>query len=110
MAGKFEKTITDLKCELVRYRSRSEELAKQLNYMKRVKDDLEKHLKTATHSNTNLQERLKEAEVLSEGAMEEVSELVSREKQLLQEKRELNRQLDKVKLHISRSAGYVGVD
>lgn len=68
-----------------------------------MKDDLGKQLQEATSCNSRLQQRLKEVEGQTEVAMEQVAQLALREKQLLQERRELNRQLDKVKLHVSRS-------
>lgn len=68
-----------------------------------MKDDLGKQLQEATSCNGRLQQRLKEVEGQTEVAMEQVAQLALREKQLLQERRELNRQLDKVKLHVSRS-------
>lgn len=100
LAQKFERTISELKAELLRYRSRSDELTKQLNHLKHIQDDLSKRLKEATNCNCSLQQRLKEAEAQSETAMEHVAELASRERQLLQERRDLNRKLDKFKLHI----------
>ncbi len=80
-------------------------LSTQLNHLKHIKDDLGKQLNKATSSNASLQQRLKEVETQAEESMDQVSQLLSKEKQLLQERRELHRQLDKFKLHMTRSAG-----
>lgn len=103
LAKKSERTISDMKAEVIRYRSRSDELTKQCTHLKHIKDDLSKRLKEATISSSSLQQQLKEAVAQSETTMEQVAELASREKQLLHERRELNRQLDKIKLHIRNS-------
>ena len=104
LAQKFEHTITDLKTELSRYKIRSDDLTKQLTHLKRAKDDLGKQLSNATSSNSNLKHKLNEAEAQAETARSQLAQHLSREKQLLQERRELNKSLDKAKMHITRNA------
>ena len=103
LAETSEKTIANLNQELLRCRNRVDELTKQLHYMKTLKDDQGKRLKDATESRLSLQQQLKEAEGQAEGARAQVAEMVTQTKGLLEERRELNRQLDQVKLHMTRT-------
>lgn len=107
LAETSEKTIANLSNELIRCRMRIDELTKQLSHLKSVKEDLVKRLKNATESKENLQARLQEAEGQAEGARTQVAEMVTQAKGLLEERRELNRQLDQVKLQMTRTTRFV---
>ena len=87
----------------MRYKRRSEELQVQMNHMKATKDDLVRQLGQLTNSNAALQRQLDEAETRAETAANQVSMVLSKEKQLLQERRELHKQLDRIKLHLARN-------
>lgn len=51
-----------------------------------------------------MQQQLREAESRAEMATEQMASLLVRERQLLEERRELQRQLDKVRLEVARNA------
>lgn len=51
------------------------------------------------------QERIVEAESQCDGALGQVATLLSREKQLRSERRELQHQVDRVRLEMSRNLG-----
>lgn len=103
LAQKSEQNITDLKVELVRYRNRSTELTRQLNLLKHEREEMSKQLQQAVTAKSSLQLRLKDAEIQAEMGADQITQLLSREKHLLHERRELHRQLDMVKLQTSRN-------
>ena len=105
LTQKFESTVTELKSEAVKYKRKSGELSVQLNHLRLTKDDLSKQLSVLNTTNTTLQHQLKDAESRADTATGQVSTLLHKEKQLLQERRELHRQLDAIKLHMARKAG-----
>ena len=89
---------------MARYKRRSEELQVQLNHVKASKEDLNKQLGKMTSTNAALQHQLGEVEARAETATGQVSALITKEKQLLQERRELHRQLDRMRLQAARNA------
>ena len=79
-----------------------------MHHMKASKDDLGRQLGQLTNTNAALQRRLEEVEARAETASGQVSTLLSKEKQLLHERRELHKQLDRIKLQMARNgARYV---
>ena len=102
LTQKFEQTVMNLKAELNRYKQYSEELAIQLQQLKLEGKELASQLLKATNANTVLQQQLGEAETLVESTNSQLVTLLAREKQLLQERRELQRQLDKIKVNMNR--------
>ena len=104
LSRKFEQTLAEVKGEMTRYKRSSEELQVQLSHMKATKKELGKQLGQMTNTNAVLQHQLGEVEAGAESAAGQVSALISKEKQLLQERRELHKQLDRMRLQVARNA------
>jgi chromosome segregation ATPase len=104
LSQKFEQTLAEAKGEVTRHKRRSEELQVQLNHVKASKEELNKQLGKMTSTNAALQHQLGEVEARAETATGQVSALIAKEKQLLQERRELHRQLDRMRLQAARTA------
>lgn len=102
LTQKFEHTLAEVKSEMMRHRRRSEELQIQMNHMKAAKEDLGKQLGQLTNTNSALQRQLDEVEARAETAVAQVAKLLSKERQLLHERRELHKQLDRMKLQMAR--------
>lgn len=73
-----------------------------MNHMKAAKEDLGKQLGQLTNTNSALQRQLDEVEARAETAVAQVAKLLSKERQLLHERRELHKQLDRMKLQMAR--------
>ena len=86
---------SDLKLEIIRYKMRADELTKQLKVARNGKEELSKKYGDVAKANTTLQQHLKDSE-------EQVAELLASEKNLLHTRRDLHRQLDELKLEVSR--------
>lgn len=97
LAQNYERVTSDLNVELMRYKMRSNELTKQLKHIKTVKDNLSKKYSESIKSNNHLQQRLKETEV-------QVLQLLAHEKNLKDTRKELNRQLDILKLEVKKNS------
>ena len=93
----YERVTSDLKLEILRYKMRSDELTKQLKVARSGKEDIVKKYNDVSKANTNLQQRLKDSE-------EQVTELLANEKNLLNSRRDLHRQLDEMKLEAGRTS------
>ena len=76
-----------------------------LHQAKLEKNELAKQLKKMNSSNVALQQQVSETEAQAEAANGQLAALLSREKHLLQEKRELHRQLDKIKVKMNKIGG-----
>lgn len=77
----------------------------ELHQLKLEKNGVAKQLKKTANSNVILKQQLTEAEGQAEAANNQLVALLSREKKLLQERRELHRQLDKIKVKMSKIGG-----
>jgi len=86
---------SDLKLEIMRYKMRSDELTKQLKVARTGKEEVSKKYGDVAKSNSTLQQRLKDSE-------DQVTELLINEKNLLNTRRDLQRQLDELKLEVGR--------
>lgn len=105
LTQKFELTVSNLKAELDKYKQHSENLSVTLHQIKLEKNNLAKQLKKMTSSNVALQQQVSETEAQTEAANGQLAALLSREKQLLLDKRELHRQLDKIKVKMNKIGG-----
>ena len=93
-----------MKSELIGHKRRGDELQVQLNLARTTKEEFGKQLSKTTSMNTALQHRLVEVEGRAESAVGQVSALITKEKQLLEERRELHKQLDRMRLQMARNA------
>lgn len=106
LAQKFEKSVSELRGEILQHKRRNEELTQQLKSFKLAKEELAQRNGKLSASRAALQQQLGEVESRAEAAGEQVSVLLSRERELLQERRELHGQLDRLRLHMAQySAG-----
>ena len=71
-----------------------------------ILSQLTKQLSKLTTAHAALRQQLAEAESHIEASTGQVVVLLAREKQLLQERRDLYRQLDKLRLEMARNSGY----
>ena len=95
LSENYERVTSDLKLEIMRYKMRSDELTKQLKVARSGKEELSKKYSDMVKSNTTLQQHLKDSE-------DQVAELLANEKNLLNTRRDLQRQLDELKLAVGR--------
>ncbi len=102
LAQRFEQTVSCLKAELTKHKQQGEALTVQLQHLKLERKELINQLQKMSNTNSVLQQQLGEAEAQVESTNSQISALMSREKHLLHERRELHRQLDKVKLKMNR--------
>ncbi|CAI8004578.1 Sodium channel and clathrin linker 1 [Geodia barretti] len=107
MTDKFEETIRNLRNEAASYKKRNEAKKVEMHTLSRQRDQQSRQLERLQASQTQLHRQLRESESRAEAAAAQVSSLLMREKQLLADRRELQRQLDKLKLEITRRAGLV---
>lgn len=102
LAQRCEQTVSNLKAEVSKHKQYGEDLIVQLQHLKLERKEFLSQLQKVTNANSMLQQQLVEAEGQVESTTAQLSALVTRERGLLQEKRQLHRQLDKVKVKMSR--------
>ncbi|XP_065828624.1 sodium channel and clathrin linker 1-like isoform X2 [Oscarella lobularis] len=98
LASKFEKTVAEMKDEIARHRRRSEVLSYELNTVKGEKEEYERRTVELSNAQTRLKRIVAEVEGRASAASRQVNELLSRERQLLEERKILHRELDQIKL------------
>eukprot|EP00794_Sanderia_malayensis_P006948 gene6948-7728_t len=107
MTQKFESTINELKQDSGRIERKHDEILKKFiaeqERAEKVKLlHMEQELMTSRLSQNDLQRIAADAEARADAASTQVKTLLSRERQLLQERKELNKELDRLKLETSR--------
>ncbi len=107
LAQRCEETVSNLKAEILKHKQYEEELIVQLQHLKLERKEFLSQLQKMSAANSVLQQQLVEAETQVESTTSQLSALAMRERGLLQEKRQLHRQLDKVKVKMSRIGRYV---
>lgn len=104
MSQKFEASINELKQESARMERKHDEVVKRLIIEQERSDTFEQELMTSRASQEKLQRMVADAEARADAASTQVQTLLNRERQLLHERKELNRELDQMKLESSRTA------
>ncbi|XP_068701911.1 sodium channel and clathrin linker 1-like isoform X1 [Montipora foliosa] len=99
---KFEQTVHRLRQEINEQKRINDELSSQLGEEKRRTKQLEAKIISAKHSEGKLQSMVVDAETRADAASTQVSTLLNREKQLLEERKLLNREFERLKLQKSR--------
>lgn len=99
---KFEQTVNELRQQIDNQKKRNNELNSQLDDEKRTTQQLESKLSAAKKSEGKLQNMVVDAETRADAASSQVTTLLNREKQLLEERKLLNREFERLKIQKSR--------
>lgn len=99
---KFEQTVNELRQQIDNQKKRNNELNSQLDDEKRTTQQLESKLSAAKKSEGKLQNMVVDAETRADAASSQVTTLLNREKQLLEERKLLNREFERLKIRKSR--------
>lgn len=99
---KFEQTVNELRQEINKQKRRNDELNGQLNEERQAREELESKLSSSKLSHEKLQSMVVDAETRADAASSQVTTLLNRERQLLQERKLLNREFERLKLEKSR--------
>eukprot|EP00795_Rhopilema_esculentum_P000515 gene515-10195_t len=102
MSQKFESNVNELRQETSRLQRKSDDTSKRLAVEQQKSEQMEKDLMATRASVEKLQRIAADAEARADAASTQVHTLLSRERQLLQERKELNRKIDELELEISR--------
>ncbi|KAJ7389653.1 Sodium channel and clathrin linker 1 [Desmophyllum pertusum] len=102
---KFEQTVNELRQEINKQKRRNDELNSQVNEERQKREQLESKLSSTKLSQEKLQSMVVDSETRADAASSQVTTLLNRERQLLQERKLLNREFEKLKLEKSRPAG-----
>jgi len=99
---KFEQTVNELRQEINKQKRRNDELNRQLNEERQRREELESKLSASKLSQEKLQSMVVDAETRADASSSQVTTLLNRERQLLQERKLLNRELERLKLEKNR--------
>ncbi|XP_065884311.1 sodium channel and clathrin linker 1-like [Dysidea avara] len=101
---KFEQTLTEMRNELIQHKQKNDELSSHLKKQKTRCHGLERQVHEQTGEQASLQSQLEEAEARAELSSTQAASLLSHERQLLQECRALQREVDKLRLELTKVA------
>jgi len=104
LTQKFESTVGELRRENERLQRKSEEVSKKIASEQRRSEKMERDLLTSKASQEKLQRMAADSEARADAASAQVHTLLNRERQLLQERKELNRKIDHLELELSRAS------
>lgn len=99
---KFEQTVNELRQEINKQKRRNDELNSQLHEERQAREELESKLSSSKLSHEKLQSMVVDAETRADAASSQVTTLLNRERQLLHERKLLNREFERLKLEKSR--------
>lgn len=99
---KFEQTVNELRQEIGKQKRRNDDLNSQLNEERMRRQELESRLSASKVSQEKLQSMVVDAETRADAASSQVTTLLNRERQLLQERKLVNREFERLKLEKSR--------
>lgn len=99
---KFEQTVNELRQEISKQKRRNDELNSQLNEERLTREELTSKLAASKLSHEKLQSMVVDAETRADAASSQVTTLLNRERQLLQERKLVNREFERLKLEKSR--------
>lgn len=99
---KFEQTVSELRQEINKQKRRNDELNRQVNEERQKREQLESKLSSSKLSQEKLQSMVVDAETRADAASSQVTTLLNRERQLLQERKLLSREFERLKLEKSR--------
>ncbi|CAH3023274.1 unnamed protein product [Porites evermanni] len=99
---KFEQTVNELRQEIGKQKRRNDDLNSQLNEERMRRQELESRLSASKVSQEKLQSMIVDAETRADAASSQVTTLLNRERQLLQERKLVNREFERLKLEKSR--------
>lgn len=99
---KFEQTVNELRQEINKQKRRNDELSSHVTEERQKREQLESKLSSSKLSQEKLQSMVVDAETRADAASSQVTTLLNRERQLLQERKLLNREFERLKLEKSR--------
>ncbi|XP_071787293.1 sodium channel and clathrin linker 1-like [Asterias amurensis] len=103
LAKKFESKVNDLRSEISMHKSRSEELTTQLGQQRALFLESEQRQSGEASNLRKLNQKLADTELRATTATKKLSEQLLREKRLLQDRKHLQNELEKLKLEASRT-------
>jgi chromosome segregation ATPase len=119
LTSKFEQTVKEMTAEINKLKKRNGELMLQIEAARSSQQESEMQIGELQAVESRLNRLLHEAESRAETANEQVATLLSREHQLLDERKALHREVDRMHMqsihknrrpHASKQLGYNGTD
>lgn len=104
MTDKFEETVKSLRSEVTSQKRKLASKRTEMDSLNKQNQQHKRQIDRLQSSQSQLQRQLRDSESRAEEAATQVCTLLEREKQLQGDRRELQRQLDKLKLEITRRA------
>ncbi|XP_078370548.1 sodium channel and clathrin linker 1-like [Oculina patagonica] len=99
---KFEQTVNELRQEINKQKKRNDDLNSLVNEERQKREQLDSKVSASKLAQEKLQSMVVDAETRADAASSQVTTLLNRERQLLQERKLLNREFERLKLEKSR--------
>ncbi|XP_062518742.1 sodium channel and clathrin linker 1-like isoform X3 [Corticium candelabrum] len=96
LASKLEHTVSEMRAEMIRLKRRNEELTIQIESARTAQHESEQQVGDLQSVQSRLKRLLQDAESRADTASRQIATLLSRERQLLDERKVLHREVDRM--------------